>query len=91
MKLLEKIACKIKGLIGTKTPAPFGEVAPIEELAERLARLERHYLVLLKEMLRKDGVEIMIPKSANGPAQKFNQVAMQTPSAEEVDPPTTIH
>ncbi len=35
------------------------------DLEDRMARLERHYLVLLKQILKMDGVELHTNKAAN--------------------------
>lgn len=97
MKFIAKIVNKIKEIsIGKPKPTTFGVPANHEELAERLARLERHYLVLLKEMLRKDGIQLLPPKHALGPSPRFTQTALQTPSNEVVnkglnDNKPTIH
>ncbi len=61
-----------------------------QDLSERLVRLERGYIVLLKRVLEIDGVQVTPPKTA-----KFSHKILQTPKDEFNkgfnEPKPTIH
>jgi hypothetical protein len=46
---------------------------------ERIARMERNYLVLLKRVLEMDGVQLIV----NSKAKNMNQTVMQTSAGED--------
>lgn len=82
MRLLKKLQANVKtklhGMLKRKQTLPVSTTTPTTpngvELADRLARLERNYLVLLKRMLANDGIELQFHAIRN-----FTQRILTTP------------
>ena len=91
MNLLKNLLARVKQAT-TKNqtlPVSASPTTPPAELAERLARLERNYLVLLKRVLAMDGIELQF---ANGKTKQFNQRILKTENDKGLnEPKPTYH
>lgn len=70
-RLIDKLGYKRNQTL----PASASPTTPKAELADRLARLERNYLVLLKRVLEMDGIKV---KFTNGKNKGFTQTVLAT-------------
>lgn len=75
MRLFKKLQAMLKGNQTLLVPATTPTTPICSELADRLARLERNYLVLLKRVLAMDGVELQY---ANARTKVFSHKILTT-------------
>lgn len=81
MKIIIRKIQKILGRLylnkNQTLPASVSPTTPKTELADRLARLERNYLVLLKRVLEMDGIKVRL---TSGSTKGFTHKVLATES-----------